>query len=123
MAKHKSEPDTLAPEKASSPPEAAPAVLPSIKLKNRTRRPERLVTVNLPHEYACKRSCRCQKTTIAISELDPRTGVKGIRETRRGIPSSLTLCAGEISEEFPPEVADAPEVRAAIDRGELAVLQ
>ncbi len=95
----------------------------TIRLQNKTRRPAKMVTVNLPHKFLCEVACLCQKSTMAISELNPRTGVKAFREMDRSISPSLTLQAGEISQDYPASIADAPEVRAAIDRGELVVLK
>lgn len=93
-----------------------------IKLKNKTRRPGKMVTVNIPHEFGCDVDCVCAPTTLRLTEHNGATGAKGVREVERKLPPSLTLQAGEVSAEYPDRVKDAPEVRAAIDRGDLVVL-
>lgn len=95
-----------------------------MRLKNKTRSPRKMVTVNLPHEFGCAGvKCRCVSTTTAIVEHNPRTGARGSRELTRKLAPSLTLQSGEESPDLPDAVEKAPEVRAAIDRGELAVLK
>lgn len=91
-----------------------------IKLSNRTKQ---IQVFNLPHAYRCSETwCFCTPTELRLVEALP-DGSTGVRVVGRQICSSLTLLAGETSGELPVEVARAPEVKAALDRQVLRLIQ
>lgn len=92
-----------------------------VSLKNTEKRYQ---VFNLPCPVKpCDGSCgKCELITQRFpEELDD--GKVGIRETEKRIPGSMTLLAGETAKGLPDWVASCPEVKAALDRGALKLIQ
>lgn len=91
-----------------------------IKLQNRTKQ---IKVFNLPHAFRCVgNKCFCSPTSLRLTEALP-DGSTGIRVVDRLLCSSLTILAGETSEALPDEVRAAPEVKAALDRKVVRLIQ
>lgn len=96
--------------------EAATTALASsarVRIKNRQRR---LVEVNLDHPDLAR---KVQHQSV---DHNPKTGVRGIRQSQRRVFGSLMMLAREIKE-VPALYIKSPSVQAAIARGDLVVLK
>jgi hypothetical protein len=86
-----------------------------LKIKNATRTEK---TYSLPHESYCKTGpCTCTDKTLPMREHLP-DGSSGVREVPRRICSSVTFLGGEVKE-VDDRTRLVPEVKAALDRGDL----
>ena len=92
-----------------------------IALKNTQRR---MQVFNLRHDVYCEPSgsCGCREQTITTVEESPMTGERRPRSLKRKVPASLTLLALEKRDGMHEAVLKLPEVKRAVDRGELRVL-
>ncbi len=87
-------------------------------IANRTRG---VLVCNIPCSPGCTRKdCLCTRSTMQLAEVD-KEGTKGIREVEKHVPGSVTFLSLE-KKEVPQFVADAPDVKRAIDRGALRLL-
>ncbi|TBR17482.1 MAG: hypothetical protein EPO57_09115 [Chitinophagaceae bacterium] len=87
-----------------------------------TNRKKGIEVFNLPHkEFCTEAECGCQAITTQLTEELP-DGTRGVRHIERKLAGSLTLLAGE-SKEMPDQVLQVRDVKAAIDRGTLRVIQ
>lgn len=92
-----------------------------VGLHNRERR---MQVFNLPHELYCTASgqCGCREQRVTTVEEDPMTGDRRPRSQVRRLAASLTLLAREKREGLPEAVLKIPEVKRAVDAGQLRVL-
>lgn len=81
---------------------------------NRSRR--RLV-FQLAHPAFMKKRWGYQLMTVRTHDHNPRTGAVGIREQRKGLGGSLSLCAGEKLVDLPDAIAAVPDVARAVKLG------
>jgi hypothetical protein len=91
-----------------------------VTLESRVRQ---MQVFNLPHGAYCKDDCACGDRTITVVEENPRTGAKAPRLVTRKTPDSLTLLARERRAGLPSAILDVPEVKAAIARGRVRVVE
>ncbi len=93
----------------------------AVTLENRLRQ---MQVFNLAHEtYCAGRPCTCAEVTAVVLDENPRTGERAPRRVTRRAPASLTLLAGERRTGLPGTVLEVPEVRAAIERGFVRVVE
>src|SRR5262249_16758373 len=91
-----------------------------VTLESRVRQ---MQVFNLPHGAYCKERCACSERTVMVVEVNPRTGERAPRSVTRKTPGSLTLLARERRAELPSAILDVPEVKAAIARGRVRVVE
>jgi hypothetical protein len=92
-----------------------------VTLESRLRQ---IQVFNLPHEVFCKSGeCACTDVPIVSVALNPRTGERASRQSTRRVCASLTLLAGERRSGLPAAVLDVPEIRAAISRHAVRVVE
>jgi hypothetical protein len=79
---------------------------------------------NLPHDtYCADGDCACSDTTLVVLDENPRTGERAPRRVTRKTPDSLTLLARERLVDLPMAILDVPEVKAAIARGLVRIVE
>lgn len=92
-----------------------------VTLESRIRR---MQVFNLEHAAFCAGSdCACSDITAVIVEHNPRTGERAPRHVTKKAPASLTLLALERRDGLRDSIVSVPEVRAAIDRGLVRVVE
>lgn len=91
-----------------------------VTLESRVRQ---MQVFNLPHGAYCKDDCACSDRTITVVAENPRTGARAPRLVTRKTPGSLTLLARERRAGLPTAILDVPEVKAAIARGRVRVVE
>ena len=93
----------------------------SVTLENRLRQ---MQVFNLDHEaYCAGAECACSEVTAVVVDENPRTGERAPRRVTRRAPGSLTLLAQERRQGLPDSVLQVAEVRAAIERGAVRVVE
>jgi hypothetical protein len=89
-------------------------------LKSRSRT---LLTFNLPHKFYCEDGeCRCVDVKQHSAEHDNVSGMTGIAEREAKLATSITFLAGEKKTDLSETILDCPDVKGAIDRRELIVV-
>lgn len=92
-----------------------------VTLESRVRQ---MQVFNLPHDaYCADGDCACTDTAVLVIDENPRTGERAPRRVTRKTPDSLTLLARERRVDLPTAVLEVPEVRAAIARGLVRVVE
>lgn len=92
-----------------------------VTLESRVRQ---MQVFNLPHEtYCAGGACACSETTVVVLDANPRTGERAPRRVACRTPDSLTLLARERRAGLPAAVLAVPEVKAAIARGLVRVVE
>ena len=91
-----------------------------ITLESRVRR---MQVFNLPHEAFCKDACGCSETTVVIVAENPRTGDRAPKHVAKRVPASMTWLARERRAGLPSVLLEVPDVKAAIGRGYLRVVE
>lgn len=92
-----------------------------VTLENRIRR---MQVFNLEHAAFCAGGdCACSDITAVIVEHNPRTGERAPRHVTKKAPASLTLLALERRDGLRDSIVSVPEIRAAIDRGLVRVVE
>jgi len=91
-----------------------------VTLENRTRR---MQVFHLPHDLCCRDRCTCTKLTAVTAVEHPRTGERALRAHRKSVPGSITFLANERKAGLPSALLGVPEVKAAIDRRDLRIVE
>jgi hypothetical protein len=91
-----------------------------ITLENRTRR---MQVFSLPHDVFCRAQCACLETTVVLTVENPRTGDRARKSAAKQVPSSMTWLAFERRRGLPSVLLEVPDIKAAIARGELRLLE
>jgi hypothetical protein len=91
-----------------------------VTIESRVRR---MQVFNLPHHLYCKDGCACSDTTVVVFAENPRTGERVRRHASRKMPGSLTLLARERRSGLPLALLEVPEVKAAIARRSVRVIE
>lgn len=89
-----------------------------------TNREKRMQVFNIPCRKPrgeCPGDDFCQRVETQLV-AETQDGVSGTRTVSRRLPGSITLLAGAVAV-VPGWVASSPEVKAALDRGALRLLQ
>lgn len=92
-----------------------------VTLESRVRQ---MQVFNLEHDaYCVAGGCGCSDITAVVVEQNPRTGERAPRHVTKKAPASLTLLALERRDGLRESIVAVPEVRAAIDRGLVRVVE
>lgn len=92
-----------------------------VTLESRLRQ---MQVFNLEHDAFCEKGpCVCLDITTTVLEENPRTGERAPRRITKKAPAALTLLARERQGDLPDAVLQVPEVRAAIERGHVRVVE
>ena len=79
---------------------------------------------NLDHDAFCRPgACSCSDTTVLVVDENPRTGERAQRRVEKKTSSSFTLLALDRRTGLPSRVLDVADVRAAIARGHVRVVE
>jgi hypothetical protein len=93
----------------------------AVTLESRVRR---MQVFHLPHEVFCRAGhCACADVTVVVVAENPRTGERAPRRTTQRVPGSLTILALERKRGLPNGVLEVADVKAAIGRGYLRVIE
>ena len=92
-----------------------------VTIENRLRQ---LQVFNLDHDAFCRPgACACSNLTVLVVDENPRTGERAQRRVEKKAPGSLTLLALERRAGLPVRLLDVPEVKAAIARGHVRIVE
>lgn len=92
----------------------------AVTLDNRLRR---MQVFNLVHDAYCRGgTCACSAITTVVVDENPRTGDRVPRRVQKKVPTALTLLAGEVRPGLPDGVLRVPDVRVALEKGDLRVV-
>jgi hypothetical protein len=92
-----------------------------VTIESRIRR---MQVFNLEHGAFCAGGeCACSDITAVVVEHNSRTGERAPRHLTKKAPASLTLLALERREGLRESILAVPELRAAIDRGHVRVVE
>lgn len=92
-----------------------------VTIENRVRQ---MQVFNLEHDaYCAGGECSCSDITTVVVEQNPRTGERAPRHVTKKAPASLTLLARERRDGLRESIVSVPEVRAAIERGFVRVVE
>jgi len=84
-----------------------------------------MLVFNLVHQAWCggRIRCACTEMTVLVTDENPRTGERALRRVVKKVPASLTLLARERRAGLPDAVLCVPDVRAAIERGLVRIVE
>jgi len=91
-----------------------------VTLESRVRR---MQVFHLPHEVFCRGHCTCAEVTVVVVAENSRTGERAPKRVAKRVPGSITILARERKAGLPGTVLEVAEVRAAISRGYLRVIE
>jgi hypothetical protein len=91
-----------------------------VTLESRTRR---MQVFHLAHDIFCRGRCACSEVAVVVTAENPRTGARAPRQLRKKVPGSITVLARERKPDLPSAVLELTEVKAAIARGYLRVVE
>lgn len=90
-------------------------------LKNRSRTAQ---IYNLPHKTYCDGGeCRCVDVTQHHASHDKDLGVMVAEEKKRPLAASIMFMAGETKADLPESIKNCPDIKGAIERRELVVIE
>jgi hypothetical protein len=78
---------------------------------------------HLPHDVLCRDQCACAEVTVVVVAENPRTGERAPKHLNKKVPGSLTFLALERKPGLPSAVLELAQVKAAIGRGYLRVIE
>jgi len=78
---------------------------------------------HLPHDVFCRGRCACAEVTVVVTAENPRTGERAPRQLQKKVPGSITLLARERRQGLPSAVLELGEVKVAISRGYVRVVE
>lgn len=90
-----------------------------VELKNKTKR---MLVFHLPG-LAEQAGFKGYRDITYRYDLDKKSGVHGKRQVKIKCPPSITLLAGETFKNLPDIVKSAPEIMAAVKRGDVALVE
>jgi hypothetical protein len=92
-----------------------------VTLESRLRQ---MQVFNLPHDAYCDEGkCACSDMTVVVVEETSRTGERAPKQVAKKAPASMTLLALERKTGLPTALLDVPDVKAAIARGYVRVIE
>jgi hypothetical protein len=91
-----------------------------VTLESRTRR---MQVFHLSHNVFCRDRCACSDVTVVVTAENPRTGERAPRPLQKKVPGSITLLARERKPGLPSRLLELAEVKAAIARGYLRIVE
>jgi hypothetical protein len=78
---------------------------------------------HLSHDIFCRGRCACSEVTVVVTAENPRTGERAPRQLQKKVPGSMTVLARERKSDLPSAVLELAEVKAAIARGYLRIVE
>lgn len=90
--------------------------MPLVILENRTRRPRRMLTLNLPRDLAPVRS-------TVQTRVEGKDGVRRMKVVDRNIGDSLRIPHGCVSQPFDEKLLFAPEIRKVVKARDARVIR
>jgi hypothetical protein len=78
---------------------------------------------HLPHDVCCRNRCACAEVAVVVVAENPRTGERAPQRARKKVPSAITFLALERKPGLPSALLEVAEVKAAIGRGYLRVVE
>jgi hypothetical protein len=91
-----------------------------LTLQSRARR---MQVFHLTHDVCCCDRCGCEEVTTVVVAENRRTGERGRQQLRKKVPGSITFLALEQKKGLPAALLGIAEIKAAIDRGYLRVIE
>ena len=91
-----------------------------VTLESRARR---MQIFHLPHDVFCRDRCACAEVAVVVVAENPRTGERAPKHVRKKVPGSLTFLALERKPGLPSALIEVAEVKAAIGRGYLRIIE
>lgn len=88
----------------------------NVILENRTRRPRRMLTLNLPRELAPVRS-------VVKTRVEAKDGTRRIKTVDRNVGGSIRIPFGAVSQPIPEKYLHAPDVVRCVKGRELRVIR
>lgn len=86
-------------------------------------RARRMQVFHLLHDVVCRDRCACDEVTAVTVAENPRTGERARKQLRKKVPGSITFLALEQKRGLSSALLELAQVRAAIDRGYLRVVE
>lgn len=91
-----------------------------VTLESRARRMQVFL---LPHDVFCRDQCACAEVTVVVIAENPRTGERAPKHVLKTVPGSITFLALERKPGLPSVLLELAQVKAAIGRGYLRVIE
>lgn len=88
----------------------------SIRIRNKTRRPPRMLTINLPKNVEHQTIDRLQRTT-------DRQGNPATRKEQIAIGVSVHIPSGQLSRELPDAAVNVEDVRRLLAKNEIEIVE
>ena len=92
----------------------------TVTLESRSRR---MQVFHLAHDVFCRDRCACAEVAVVVVAENPRTGARAPKHLNKKVPGSITFLALERKPGLPSAVLELAQVKAAIGRGYLRVLE
>lgn len=83
----------------------------------------RMQIFHLSHDVFCRDRCACTEVTVVVTAENPRTGERAPRPLQKKVPGSITLLARERKPGLPSRLLELAEVKTAIARGYLRLIE
>jgi hypothetical protein len=78
---------------------------------------------HLPHDVFCRDQCACAEVAVVVVAENPRTGERAPKRVTKKVPGTITLLALERKPDLPSALLELAQVKAAIGRGYLRVIE
>jgi hypothetical protein len=91
-----------------------------VTLESRARR---MQVFHLPHDVFCRDRCACTEVAVVVVAENPRTGERAPKRLHKKVPGSLTFLALERKPGLPSALLEVADVKAAIGRGYLRIVE
>jgi hypothetical protein len=78
---------------------------------------------HLPHDVCCRNRCACAEVAVVVVVENPRTGERAPQRARKKVPGAITFLALERKPGLPSALLEVAEVKAAIGRGYLRIVE
>jgi hypothetical protein len=91
-----------------------------VTLQSRARR---MQVFHLRHDVVCRDHCACEEVTAVTVAENPRTGERARKQLSKKVPGSITFLALEQKPGLPSTLLELAQVKTAIDRGYLRIVE
>lgn len=91
-----------------------------LTLQSRARR---MQVFHLPHDVCCRDCCACEAVATIIVAENRRTGERARQQLTKKVPRAMTFLALERKQGLSTALLGVAEIKAAIDRGYLRVVE
>ena len=83
----------------------------------------RMQVFHLPHDVFCRDRCTCAEVAVVVVAENSRTGARAPKHLHKKVPGSITFLALERKSGLPSTLLEVPEVKAAVGRGYLRIVE